>query len=439
MHAEAFWGPETAAALRNFGEGSTPAPFVRALAEVKLACLRAVQETERRWPDEVFAALEAACLEVAAGKYPERFRLPLMQGGAGTSLNMNMNEVLASLVGGLDPIEDINRYQSTNDVVPTAVTISLYRLLTEVEREVIELQEALVAWERQSENLLMEGRTEMQSALPMTLGQVFGAWAGATERDRWRLNKLKERIRTIPLGGTAIGTCFSAPQRYIYAAERALRSITGLPLCRSQNLPDEISNLDAWAELANGFALCAVNLFKMCGDLLLYTSSMVGEMEHPRLQAGSSIMAAKTNPVILEHVRGLAVHVQGEAWKVGQYAAAGQLQLNPFLPHTCAALLSAGEALQWAIAAFRTRFLDGLRVNAARMERNLAGSLAMMNALTPKLGYHRVKELYEKAPSPPASLEELAALVARETGTPLEEVRSWLSPGRLAGMSGGNA
>lgn len=449
MRDDVTFGPETSAALRNFGEGRTPSPLVRALAEVKLACLRAVQETERRWSPEAFAALEAACGDVASGRRNGLFRLPLFQGGAGTSLNMNMNEVLASLACSFcagqdlemrfDPIEDINRHQSTNDVVPTAVTIALYRLLCLAENQVIALQEALVERERQFENLLMEGRTEMQSALPITLGQVFGAWAGAVERDRWRMNKLKERIRTVPLGGTAIGTCFAAPRPYIHAAERALRSVTQLPLCRSQNLPDETAHLDKWGELANGFSLCAINLFKMCGDFLLYTSSMSGEMEHPKVQAGSSIMAAKTNPVLLEHVRGLAVHIQGEAWKVGQYVALGTLQLNSYLPHLCASLLEAGDSLVRAISSFRLDFLGGLRVNATRIERNLAGSLAMMNALGPKLGYHCVKRLYENGEALPASLEELVVLAAEATGKAPEEIRELLSPGSLAGMNGGDA
>jgi aspartate ammonia-lyase len=316
-----YWGPETEKALINFGSGHTPRRIIAAYAQVKLAALTAAQETEARFSPGIFACIEAALLEIAAGALDASFPLPIKQGGAGTSLNMNLNEVAAARAEELclersgaivviDPFEDMNRRQSTNDTFPTAVTILAYEAAARAEALVARLQEALAAREREFELLLLAGRTELQDALPIRLGQVFGAWAGAVERDRWRLSKLRERLRTVALGGTAIGTGFSATPAYMHAAEKALRRITRLPLSRSQNLPDEVANADKYAELAGAAALCAGNARKIASDLLLYGSSAFGELRHPELQYGSTIMPAKANPVLLEAAKGRAIDAE---------------------------------------------------------------------------------------------------------------------------------
>jgi aspartate ammonia-lyase len=400
-----LWGPETEKALANFGPGSTPRALIAAYAKVKRAAVEAVQETEGRFDAGLFPCLVDALDEIAAGLHDGQFPLSLRQGGAGTSLNMNLNEVAAararelfrertgSEAPSLDPIEDVNRAQSTNDTFPTAVTIVAYELVADLESKIVRLQEALVAKELEYETILMAGRTELQDALPIRLGQIFGAWAGCAERDRWRFNKLKERLRTTALGGTAIGTCFAASPAYMHAAERRLRSITGLPLSRSQNLPDEIAHQDKLAEAASGIGLCAGNLKRICGDLLLYTSSLSGELRHPELQYGSTIMPAKSNPVLLEYARGQAMAAEHEATAARDYAFEGQLQLNAYLPFLAEALMAAGASLSAALTTLSRSLIPILEPRRERIAERLAQSNVLLNLLSPALGYRRVKEL----------------------------------------------
>ena len=435
-----YFGNETKKAMQNFGEGHLPREIIRAYGEVKKACLFAIQDYENRWGKEVFESILQATDEVINGFLDSSFPIPFEQGGAGTSINMNMNEVIASRAREIlnekgyareviDPIEDINRYQSTNDTFPTAVTVMLYRWLLEIERLVINLQERLIRLENKYGSILITGRTEMQDALPMTLGQIFASWAGAAERDRWRLHKLKERIRTIALGGTAVGSCFFAPQEYIFLAEKYLRQITGLPLSRSQNLTDEISNQDKWAELANGYSLCAQDLFKITGDFLIYTSSFVGEIKHPELQYGSTIMAAKTNPVILEFVHGISISIIHDGEKVCEYSRNGQLQLNAFLPFLAQTMLRICMDLKKAIEAFLDKFLERIDIAHEKIEENLIHSNVLLNTLVPELGYNKVKEIYMAIKNKkPNNLEEYKELIIKHSGIEKEKLDAYFDP-----------
>jgi len=437
--APTFVGRQTALAAGNWGGARTPRLVIRAYAQVKLAALTAVRETdEHPWPEELWTKLVATLTEIRDGVHDDLFVVPLAQGGAGTSLNMNLNEAVAFLAarnGGpkLHPVDDINRHQSTNDTFPTVVTILAYEGLTSTESKVIRLQEELVRLERRWSAQPMVGRTELQDALPVTLGQVFASWAGPFERDRWRLNKLRERVRTVPLGGTAVGTGFGAPQAYVFAAEKHLRAVTGLPLARSQNLMDEISHLDKYSELAGGLRQVAENLVRMTQDLLYLTSSAVGEFGHPALQAASSQMPAKTNPVALEYAGGLAMGVQGEAFKISQYVQAGRLQLNPYLPFVLESLLSMFDSLARALDILSGRLLPGLIVHCDVLDAHLAGSPALLNALTPILGYDRIAALSPLlSQSPPKTLADLRALLVDCLGIAPGEAERLVDPLLLA-------
>jgi len=417
------YGQQTALAVQNFGQGRVPAPLIRAYAEVKKACIMAIQKTEKRFSPARYASILQAIDEVISGRWNDEFVVPLQQGGAGTSLNMNVNEVIATRAteilrktspteDPIHPLDEVNRYQSTNDTLPTAVTICLLRDLYALEDLVVKLQAALVEKEKTYALVLMMGRTELQDALPIMVGQVFGGWAGMIERDRWRFHKLKDRIRVIALGGTAVGTGFPAPQSYVYAAEQALREITGLPLARSQNLPDAIAHHDDWSELAGGYLLLAKNLQKMATDLLIYTSSFAQEMEHPELQYGSTIMAAKSNPVLLEWVKGLCLRVSHLSRLVEDYHAEGNLQLNAFVPFMAESLLEIGELLHKALSGM-LRFLDLVRIKAETMTNHISHSRAVLNVLLPILGYSQTKELVSRLPSV-SDLEELKAWLRSE-------------------------
>ncbi len=447
MDNEKIYGEQTKRALENFGTGQLPRDFIKAYGEVKKATLQAIQEYEKKFSEDIFSCIISTCNLIISGNYDAQFPLPLKQGGAGTSINMNFNEAIVQIAASLyelqyqkkmelDPLQDINLYQSTNDTFPTALTIMAYRHLVEIEGEVIRLQELLITKENQYSEILMTGRTEMQSALPITLGQVFGAWAGAIARDRWRLNKLKERVRTIALGGTALGTCFFAPREYVFSVERKLREITSLPLSRSQNLPDEISNYDKITELASGYQLLAENLFKMTGDLLLYTSSMISELSHPSLQYGSSIMAAKTNPVILEYLRGLAIVVQGEVHKIHLFNQNGQLQLNVFAPFIVESLIEIYKSLKIGISSLIDKFFLKMQPKLENIEKNLANSLVLLNSLVPLFGYNKVKEIYENLPQKGfSSIDEFKAYIIEKTNIKEESLTEYLKPFYLTGFS----
>jgi aspartate ammonia-lyase len=440
MPAKKYYGKETEKALSNFGKGNIGRDLIRAYGEVKKSCLFAMQEHGGVFDKEIFSFITEAVNDVIDGFLDRFFPLPIEQGGAGTSINMNINEVIANRSSELiikktgkkvkiDPISDINRYQSTNDTFPTAVTVMLYRHLSIIETLVIRLQEVLINKENETGNILMTGRTEMQDALPITLGQVFASWAGPIERDRWRLNKLKERIRLIALGGTALGTCFSAPRDYIFLAEKYLRDFTGLPLSRSQNLTDEIANQDKWEELASGYSILAQNIFKMTGDLIIYTSSLAGEISHPELQYGSTIMAAKTNPVILEYARGLSIEIRSRASMIMEFSRNGQLQLNPYLPFIAGSFIEIFSLITKMIDSLTEKFFPLMKINHSRIEENLVHSNVLFNTLLPVIGYYRVKELYRAMEGKhPKTMEEYKTLIRGFTGLSPEEIDKLFDP-----------
>ena len=434
-----FYSTETEKALHSFGRGETPPVLVRAYGEVKKAALLAQQECYSLYDENHFPSIIEALDEIIAGKHREQFPLPLEQGGAGTSLHMNINEVIAGLANEknkdsltIDSLEALARFQSTNDTLSTAVTIMVYRQLEEAEALVIKLQEILVLKESEFDPVLMTGRTELQDALPISLGQIFASWAGAIERDRWRLHKLKERLRTIALGGTALGTCFSAPRKYVFTAEKHLRQITGLPICRSQNLVDEISNCDILAEVAAGFELVSLNLRKMASDLLLYTSSFCGELIHPELQYGSTIMPFKTNPVLLEYLKGLCLSIKHECHKIADYAAEGQLQLNPFMPFMAKAFISLREMLHKALNVFTEKFFPFVKVDRQRIEQNLLSSPALINTLRQVIAYGKVKELVPLIQqNNPQTLVEIKQIIAENTPLTIEFLNEWFDRSKL--------
>jgi len=394
------YGSETRKALGILGAGQTPRVLIKAYGEVKLAALRAQQEAANLYPASVFGVLEDVCLEVIAGLHDREFPLPLAQGGAGTSLHMNLCEVLSSLCNErssedfqVHPLDHLALYQSTNDTFSTAVILMTYRFLDEIEKQVIRLQEELVERETRYQEWLMTGRTEMQDALPMTLGQLFGAWAGPVERDRWRLNKVRERLRQIPLGGTAIGTGFSAPRTFVFSAEKALRNITGLPLCRSQNLMDQVAHTDSLSEAAMTMGLCADNLIKWTGDLLLYSSSFLNELPQKEQQFGSTIMPDKSNPVLIELIRGLALDAGSSAGLIRRYCSEGQMQLNAYLPFLADHMIRMTANLKKALTTASEKLLPALMPDRALLEEHLVNSPALLNTLREPLGYEGVKNL----------------------------------------------
>ncbi|WP_034629503.1 aspartate ammonia-lyase [Desulfotruncus alcoholivorax] len=420
--ARAYYGIHTMRASKNFNvSGCNVHPqLVRALAEVKWAAARANHQAGLL-SATVAEAICTAAREVAEGKLADQFIVDAFQGGAGTSTNMNMNEILANraieLLGGqkgdydiVHPLNHVNLSQSTNDVYPTALRVAAIRLVLDLSEAMAELQAALQEKEAQFAGVLKLGRTELQDALPVTLGQEFSAYAEAIARDRWRLYKVEERLRQVNLGGTAVGTGLNAPKKYIYQVLEELRRITGLGLARAENMIDLTQNADVFAEVSGLVKAAAVNLSKIAGDLMLLSSGPAGgpaEINLPPLQAGSSIMPGKVNPVIPEMVSQVAWQAMGADQVICQACGSGRLELNSFLPLVAHNLLRTLEMLAKTARIFAYDCIAGISANEQRCLRWLDESLTMVTALVPYLGYEQATELAQKALKDRKTLREL--------------------------------
>jgi aspartate ammonia-lyase len=410
--AEVYWGIHTARALENFPlSGRRVHPeLIRAMLVVKSACAR----TNHRLgflADDVADAIIGACQDIADGPLFDQIVVDALQGGAGTSLNMNVNEVIANRaeerLGGhlgqyakVHPNDHVNLHQSTNDTFPTALRIAAIRLLHRLEKAIAALQTAFQDKERVYSGVVKVARTELQDACPISYGAVFSAWAEALSRDRWRVFKSEERLRVVNLGGTAVGTAIAAPRDYVFSVVDTLRAATGLGLARAENLVDATQNVDGFVEVSGIVKAHAVNLFKISSDLRLLSSGPqagLGEIALPPVQAGSSIMPGKVNPVICEAVGQAAMKAIGHDAVVTMAAQSGQLELNAFLPLLADALLDCLSLLEAACVIFRTRCVEGLAVDEAACRHQLRQSRAVVAALLPHLGYDVATEVAEEA------------------------------------------
>ncbi|WP_022658751.1 aspartate ammonia-lyase [Desulfovibrio desulfuricans] len=408
----AYWGVHTARALANFplsGRAVRP-ELVRAMALVKLACCRANEELGYL-PQPEAQAIADACREVAHGGLAHAFVVDALQGGAGTSTNMNMNEVLANraeeLLGGsfgsyarIAPLRHVNLHQSTNDVYPTAVRVAALFLLKDLELAIAALQSAFQEKELAFRHILKVGRTQLQDAVPVTLGMECSAWAECLSRDRWRVFKCAERLRVVNLGGTAVGTGITAPRKYIFLVIEKLREVTGLGLSRAENLVDATQNVDPLVEVSGILKAHAVNLFKICADLRLLSSGPsagIGELKLPARQAGSSIMPGKVNPVICEAASQAALRVVADDSAVTQAAFMGQLELNAFMPLLADCLLGSMHLLAQANTMLAENCVQGLEADEAACARHLGRSFATVTALVPVLGYALAGEIAAQA------------------------------------------
>jgi len=402
--AHAYYGIHTLRALENFPITGMPISIypdlVSALACVKQAA--AIANSELGLLDEKRAvAIRLACEEVREGKLSAEFVVDVIQGGAGTSSNMNANEVICNraleLLGHargeyqhLHPLDHVNLSQSTNDVYPTAVKLALHFA---IRRLLIEMQGLRQAFQKKAvefDDVLKVGRTQLQDAVPMTLGQEFSTYAVMLGEDEQRLAEAGELIREINLGATAIGTGINAHPDYAPLVTRRLSEISGISFIVSPNLIEATQDAGAFVQLSGVLKRIAVKLSKVCNDLRLLSSGPragIGEIALPAVQAGSSIMPGKVNPVIPEVVNQIAFEVIGNDMTVTMAAEAGQLQLNAFEPVIAHSLF---ESLQHLAAGCRTlaeRCVKGITANRDRARRLLDESTAVVTALTPYLGY----------------------------------------------------
>jgi aspartate ammonia-lyase len=410
-----LYGIHSLRAVSNFPE-HTPFNFewYKALGIVKLACFRAyenfcsaVRGRNIELPfnlleNDVLQALESAASEVSEGMYFTSFIVPAVSGGAGTSINMNVNEIIANValqklgheLGSydiIDPIEAANIYQSTNDVVPTALKVATMHLLGDLESVINTLRQKIELTEGKYRNELRIAYTQMQEAVPSSYGLLFSTYSEALSRDWWRVSKCFERIKIVNLGGSAVGTGLAVPKFFIMEVVPILQSLTALPVTRSENLSDTTNNLDSFVEVHAILKAHAVNLEKMVSDIRLLASDVAGVhgLQIQQRQVGSSIMPGKVNPVIPEFVISAAHKIYSNDMLISSLCAQGCLDLNAYLPVIGHALL---ESLKLLIAADKTiaeNLIEGLSIPNGLGASRLFKSPAITTALSPIIGYKK--------------------------------------------------
>jgi len=404
IYSDAYYGIHTERAHHNFSVANRPVhmDLVHNLVLVKKACAMANKQTGALKP-EIAKHIIMACDLIIAGNYDDYLITDALQGGAGTSTNMNVNEVIANvaleLLGlpkgdykNIHPIDHVNLSQSTNDVYPTALRITAIYKIRRLADHLAALQESLQEKEQLFSEVLKLGRTQLMDALPITLGQEFGAYAKAISRDRWRIYKAEERLREVGIGGTAVGTGLNATMPYIYFVTDLLKEITGLGIARSDLLMDTYQNMDVFVEVSGFLKACATNLIKISSDIRLMASGPAGGLDEIRLkplQAGSSIMPGKINPVICESVLQAGLKVIGNDAVLTQAAYLGQLELNAFTPLIADTLLESLDLLIRSVDCFDRLCIQTITANTENCKRHLENSTALSAALIHHLGYEQ--------------------------------------------------
>ncbi|PKM58015.1 MAG: aspartate ammonia-lyase [Firmicutes bacterium HGW-Firmicutes-3] len=404
IHSDAYYGIHTKRALHNFSVANRPVhmDLVHNLVLVKKACAMANKQTGAL-DSEIATRIIMACDLIIAGEYDDYLITDALQGGAGTSTNMNVNEVIANvaleLLGlpkgdykNIHPLDHVNLSQSTNDVYPTALRITAIYKIRILADHLAALQESLQEKEQLFSDVLKLGRTQLMDALPVTLGQEFGAYAKAISRDRWRIYKAEERLREVGIGGTAVGTGLNATMPYIYLVTDLLKDLTGLGIARSDLLMDTYQNMDVFVEVSGFLKACATNLIKISSDLRLMASGPAGGLDEIRLeplQAGSSIMPGKVNPVICESVLQAGLKVIGNDAVLTQAAYLGQLELNAFTPLIADTLLESLDLLIRSVDCFDRLCIQTLTANTENCKSHLEKSTALSAALIHHLGYEQ--------------------------------------------------
>jgi len=446
--ASAYWGVHTARAHENFPIARRPVSvypdFVRAFACVKQAAARANLEIGAL--DEQRATLiDRACEEVKTGMLLDQFVVGVIQGGAGTSTNMNANEVITNraleLAGHekgdyafIHPNDHTNHSQSTNDTYPTAIKIALAFSLTSLLDELALLADSFEAKGREFDHIIKVGRTQMQDAVPMTLGQEFTAFGVTLREDIDRLSDAAALLREVNMGATAIGTGINAPKGYKEAVIKHLREITGLDLVTAGNLVESTSDTGVFITFSGALKRSALKLSKIANDLRLLSSGPqagLGEINLPARQAGSSIMPGKVNPVIPEAVSQVAYSVAGADVTVAMAVEAGQLQLNAFEPIIAHSLFQSITWLERACQTFRINCIDGITANEERLNDMVSRSVTVITALAPVIGYAEAAKLAKVAL---ATNEKVSDLVVAEGLLGADELEEILQPAKLAGL-----
>ena len=334
---------------------------------------------------------------------------------------MNVNEVIANralqilkkMPGNyelISPLDDINLHQSTNDTYPTAFKLAAIFLLRRLEHSVLQLQEAFQHKEKEFADVVKIGRTQLQDAVLTTLGHEMAAYAEAFNRDRWRIYKCEERLRVVNLGGTAIGSGLGAPRQFIFKVTDRLRELTNTSLARAENMMENTQNADVFVEVSGILKACATNLIKVSNDLRLLSSGPdagFGEINLPQMQAGSSIMPGKVNPVIPEAVTQAAMQTIGNDFVITQAVMSGNMELNQSMPLIAHALLENLQLLDNATSTLTQKCVRGITANIEKCREQVLNSTAIVTALIPKLGYETCSKIAAQAKTEKKSIKQI--------------------------------
>ena len=419
---DAYYGAQTARALHNFPiSGLKPHPaFVWSTVIIKRCAARANISTGRL-SEEIGSAIVAAADEVLAGKLADQFVVDPFQAGAGTSHNMNVNEVLANraleLLGGergdfsrLHPNDHVNMAQSTNDVIPTAIRLASLELLDPLLEELEKLESALSARAKEFDHILKSGRTHLQDAVPIRMGQEFGAYSAAIRKNREGLESCIPPLLELGIGGTAVGTGLNAEPAYIAAMIEELVVATGFPLVASPDLFEAMQNMDPFLALSSSLRRTAVNLGRIANDLRLLASGPrtgLDEIRLPAIQPGSSIMPGKINPSMAEMTNMVCFQVMGCDQAVLLAAQAGQLELNVMMPLISWNLTFSLELLRNCVRKFTESCINGIVANEARCRRYLDESLGLVTVLAPYIGYNASAAIAKESVASSRSIREI--------------------------------
>ena len=409
---EAYYGVQALRANENFPiTGNSLHPdFIKNMARIKRAAAITNMRAGRLKP-EIANAIESACNEVVCGMFASEFIVDGIQGGAGTSANMNMNEVIANraiemLCGKkgdysiVHPNDHVNMAQSTNDVIPTAGKLTVLDLLKKLEKSLRKLDNALYKKADEFDGVIKIGRTQLEDAVPMRLGQSFHAYATMIERDMDRIEKTKKEMYTVNMGATAIGTGINTSEYYFDNIVPTLAKVSGYPLVQADDLFDATENLDGFVRVSSCLKACAVNLSKMCNDLRILASGPkagFGEITLPAMQNGSSIMPGKVNPVIPEVVSQVAFHIIGHDVTITMAAEAGQMELNAFEPVVFYNLFDSISTLTHAVDTLTDNCIIGITANEERCQKLLDASVGITTALCPYIGYKKAASLAKES------------------------------------------
>ena len=447
---DAYYGVQTARAMENFHISGVPLSqypdLIRALAIVKLAAARANYDC-KQFSKEILTGIEKACQEIMDGKLHEQFSVDMIQGGAGTSTNMAANEVIANRAlermgfkkgqyEHCDPHNHVNCGQSTNDAYPTALHVAIFLLNEKLTAELRTLVAAFRKKGAEFADIVKMGRTQLQDAVPMTLGQEFNAFAESLDNEIFALDRIETVLHEVNMGGTAIGTGLNAPAGYAERCAAHLAEITGKPIKLAPDLVEATQDTQPFVLYSSVLKSLAIKLSKICNDLRLLASGPragLSEINLPAMQPGSSIMPGKVNPVIPEVANQVCFKAIGNDLAVSLAAEAGQLQLNVMEPIIACCILESQTMFMNAASTLRIHCVDGITANVDVCRRYVEHSIGVVTALNPLLGYEKSTELAAEAMKTGKGIVEL---VREKKLLTEEQIQTVLDPKAMTGAAG---